>query len=122
MALVTRGRLSVQWVGEQAWDVIQQLADKGGWDPNTFSPNKSKQKVTATPKKARKTQRAVQKRKNDASNGEDEESGDGASQHDEEEVPVSTKVSSRGRKRKTEEVQDEPAERTGTRRSTRARK
>lgn len=32
MALVTRGRLSVQRVEEDTWGVIELLADKGGWD------------------------------------------------------------------------------------------
>ncbi|THH13287.1 hypothetical protein EW146_g6920, partial [Bondarzewia mesenterica] len=32
MALVNRGRLSVQRVEEDAWGVIEMLAEKGGWD------------------------------------------------------------------------------------------
>ena len=31
MALVSRGRLSVQRVERAAWDAIQKMADKGGW-------------------------------------------------------------------------------------------
>ena len=31
MALLNRGRLSVQRVERAAWDAIQTMADKGGW-------------------------------------------------------------------------------------------
>lgn len=31
MALLNRGRLSVQRVGQEAWDVIQTMGDRGGW-------------------------------------------------------------------------------------------
>lgn len=31
MDLVRRGRLSVQRVQRDAWDVVEQLAEKGGW-------------------------------------------------------------------------------------------
>lgn len=31
MDLVHRGRLSVQRVEPEAWDAIEQLAEKGGW-------------------------------------------------------------------------------------------
>ncbi|KAL1684886.1 PUA-like domain-containing protein [Schizophyllum commune] len=32
MALITRGRLSVQRVEESAWDTIRAMAEKGGWE------------------------------------------------------------------------------------------
>ncbi|KAI8982773.1 PUA-like domain-containing protein, partial [Trametes punicea] len=32
MALVTRGRLSVQRVEEETWRVIEELAERGGWE------------------------------------------------------------------------------------------
>src|SRR5271154_4398635 len=32
MPLVTRGRLSVQRVEKACWDIIEMLAEKGGWD------------------------------------------------------------------------------------------
>jgi hypothetical protein len=35
MALVTRGRLSVQRVTEASWGVISMLAEKGGWNEET---------------------------------------------------------------------------------------
>lgn len=118
MALVTRGRLSVQRVEHQTWEVIRQLADKGGWDCDAVSSKKSKPEAAATPKGGRKTRGVSSKGKRSDSN---KDSGNYSGQHDEEEVPVA-KVRGRGRKRKAEEVQDETAERTGLRRSTRAKK
>lgn len=47
MDLVTRGRLSVQRVGEDAWKAIEQLAEKGGWEDMDLRP-------TATVTKKRK--------------------------------------------------------------------
>ena len=121
MALVTRGRLSVQRVEKQTWEVIRQLADKGGWDCDAVSSKKTKPEAAATPKGGRKTRGVNSKGKRSDSNDEDKDSGNNSGQHDEEEVPVA-KVRGRGRKRKAEEVQDETAERTELRRSTRAKK
>jgi hypothetical protein len=63
MDLVTRGRLSVQRVGGDAWKAIGQLAEKGGWEemdlrPKTTKKGKEKEsdgddpsKLKAAPKK-----------------------------------------------------------------------
>ena len=32
MALVNRGRLSVQRIDEDAWEIIQNMAERGGWE------------------------------------------------------------------------------------------
>jgi len=40
MALVRRGRLSVQRVQPDAWDVISQLAKKGGWSEDVAKGKK----------------------------------------------------------------------------------
>lgn len=122
MALVTRGRLSVQRVEEQTWAVIQQLAEKGGWVSDASGSSKAKLKAAATPKKGRKTKGTTRKGKNAISDDQDKEPDDDSGQQGEEDELVATKVSGRHRKRKAEELQDEPAERIGTRRSTRARK
>ena len=46
MALVTRGRLSVQRVEEDTWGVIELLADKGGWDEGAgMKPKQRKPKT-----------------------------------------------------------------------------
>ena len=50
MALINRGRLSVQPVEVEAWDTITRLADIGGWDEDA-------------PGKAPSTDKKPQKRK-----------------------------------------------------------
>ncbi len=54
MDLVTRGRLSVQRVEEDAWKAIVLLAEKGGW-----------QELDLKPKPKKGTKNEVKKRKND---------------------------------------------------------
>ena len=45
MPLVTRGRLSVQSVGDLAWNAVQLLAQNGGWDDGeTVKRSRSKSK------------------------------------------------------------------------------
>jgi hypothetical protein len=40
MDLVTRGRLSVQRVGEDAWAAIVLMAENGGWEELNMKPKK----------------------------------------------------------------------------------
>ena len=40
MDLVRRGRLSVQRVRPDAWDVIERLAEKGGWSEDVAKGKK----------------------------------------------------------------------------------
>ena len=40
MDLVTRGRLSVQRVGEDAWAAIELMAENGGWEELNMKPKK----------------------------------------------------------------------------------
>jgi hypothetical protein len=42
MDLVRRGRLSVQRVQPEAWEVIKQMAEKGGWTEETKSNRRAK--------------------------------------------------------------------------------
>jgi hypothetical protein len=42
MELVRRGRLSVQRVQPEAWEVIKQMAEKGGWADETKRNGRSK--------------------------------------------------------------------------------
>jgi hypothetical protein len=44
MALVHRGRLSVQRVQTEAWNVIEQMAEKGGWNEEEVLKGKGKRK------------------------------------------------------------------------------
>ncbi|KAI0772587.1 PUA-like domain-containing protein [Irpex lacteus] len=46
MALVTRGRLSVQRVEEAAWGIIELLAEKGGWDDGAEKKPKQRKPKT----------------------------------------------------------------------------
>lgn len=41
MPLITRGRLSVQRVSAECWEVIRTMADKGGWDNISFEKKKA---------------------------------------------------------------------------------
>ena len=40
MDLVTRGRLSVQRVGDDAWAAIESMAENGGWEELDMKPKK----------------------------------------------------------------------------------
>ena len=42
MDLVRRGRLSVQRVQPEAWEVIKQMAEKGGWTDETTGNGRAK--------------------------------------------------------------------------------
>ena len=44
MALLNRGRLSVQRVEQAAWDAIQTMAEKGGWDEEQAKKTKGRKK------------------------------------------------------------------------------
>ncbi|KAF9480198.1 DUF55-domain-containing protein [Pholiota conissans] len=128
MDLVTRGRLSVQRVQEDAWTAIGQLAERGGWKEPESRPKKGSTKRSkasandddtqaedkaALPKKsARKAKAAPQKV---------EEGEDGSGEGDEGEKQTKEK-SGKGGKRKREDVLETSAESAGLRRSTRARK
>ncbi|KAI5114659.1 hypothetical protein M0805_007770, partial [Coniferiporia weirii] len=55
MALVNRGRLSVQPVEEDAWAAVQLLAERGGWDeeaPGTGTKSRKNAKKGGTAKSA----------------------------------------------------------------------
>jgi len=47
MVLVTRGRLSVQRVQEDAWRAIEQLSEKGGWKEPATKPKKTAKQPSA---------------------------------------------------------------------------
>ncbi|KAK1225307.1 hypothetical protein PQX77_011725 [Marasmius sp. AFHP31] len=93
MDLVTRGRLSVQGVDENAWETIGLLADKGGWDglpldkkPSTSTPKASASasatpaKRTATPRTKRASAptsgKAVKSKKKAKDESDNEDEGD----------------------------------------------
>lgn len=104
MALVNRGRLSVQRVEEDTWNVIEQLAEKGGWEEGASAPKRA-------PKG--KTVKA----------GDGPAKGDGGtdkSKDDDEGRASDSKPKATGRKRKIDD--DVQTATPAVRRSTRAKK
>lgn len=105
MALVSRGRLSVQKVEEKTWDIIQQLGEKGGWDET--KDKRVKTKPTAKGKPA---------------------AGKKGSRTDDDDPPIVDRktyqpdAKSASRKRKAEDVDAGDTAPVAVRRSTRARK
>lgn len=61
MDLVRRGRLSVQRVQPEAWEVIEQMAEKGGWTEET--------KGNGRAKKSREETSVIGKRTNEEGTG-----------------------------------------------------
>ena len=52
MALLNRGRLSVQPVEEEAYTVVQKLAETGGWEDDVGKTSKGKKKDDTHAKKS----------------------------------------------------------------------
>lgn len=116
MDLVTRGRLSVQRVGEGAWNAIGLLAEKGGWEEMDLRPKKSvktKAKPPATERKVKTPTKYVERDKNE----DDEEAEETEDEEDEE---PGRKYTTSKRKRKATDAGDEDFIET-PRRSTRRR-
>ena len=110
MALVTRGRLSVQRVEEETWNVIVQLAEQGGWDEGGVS----KQKTNAKAKPSVRGRKKASAKEEEG--GEEDRQSEGTQGKD----AVAAKPSQSGRrKRKAEEA--DVAE-SKPRRSTRAKR
>ena len=128
---MTRGRLSVQRVGEGAWNAIGLLAEKGGWEEMDLRPKKPvkrisssagnakessrtpKAKPPATERKGKTQTKYVERDKNE----DDEEAEDTEGEEDEE---PSRKYTTSKRKRKATDEGDEDFIET-PRRSTRRR-
>ncbi|KAJ3751867.1 DUF55-domain-containing protein, partial [Lentinula raphanica] len=148
MDLINRGRLSVQRVEKPAWDAIEQLAERGGWDETMLGKGKGKGKGKSKGVKSSKGKRSGSKepaksmkktrnsRKQEDDGIEEEEEGrrieDGVESEnraenirdsgDNEESPPS-KVTSGGRDRKRKAAVSEHSseERPATRARTRRR-
>ena len=107
MPLITRGRLSVQRVPEKCWNVIQMMADKGGWDNMSFE----KKKPSKTRQPVDETRPTTSYQKSEHLAGQHDEGG-GASQDDAREdsgavpLPRQANVKS-GRKRKVSTSENE---------------
>ena len=108
MALVNRGRLSVQPVEETTYGIMQLLADRGGWEDMNTKPTAKR----SSDKPAAKKQ-ATRKSKGKKSGADiDEETSD----TNEAEPSI---VKSKGRKRKATETEEDTDNTRATRRSTR---
>jgi hypothetical protein len=115
MALVNSGRLSVQPVNEEAWGVIEMMAEKGGWDGMNIDKRKAKTvKANDESKKATKGRATGKGKRKDRK--EEEEDHD-VTNDDSGNSAINS--STAGRKRK---VSDGGEAANNRRRSTRARK
>ncbi|EKM80002.1 hypothetical protein AGABI1DRAFT_127681 [Agaricus bisporus var. burnettii JB137-S8] len=121
MNLVTRGRLSVQRVDSNAWNIIQLLAAKGGWEEMDLKPKKSSHTKMVKPKSRIGEVKAGKKK--EVEQGIEEESPLSSLDSDEEGKPDIAAVQSRGtasRKRKAP-ADEQPHDAEGLRRSGRRR-
>ncbi|CAA7270952.1 unnamed protein product [Cyclocybe aegerita] len=97
MDLVTRGRLSVQRVGEDAWEAIQFLAEKGGWDELDMNPKKkppakrkAKEKDSEDGSKAKREKKETKrKRKIEEEDGDEHDEAEFSNLSDEEKPSTS---------------------------------
>lgn len=126
MDLVTRGRLSVQRVGEDAWAAIELMAENGGWEELDLKPKKKgvKSKVsTSNVDKSEKREKPsttklgkVNPQEKDRTHNNEDKS------EDEQRDQVHIANSSIKRKRGTDYTDVDIGERHGLRRSNRAKK
>ncbi|KDR84260.1 hypothetical protein GALMADRAFT_236963 [Galerina marginata CBS 339.88] len=116
MNLVTRGRLSVQRVGEDAWNAIGLLAEKGGWEEMDLKPSKKGKEKKAAAATAPKSKPAAT-RKKEESQSEDDAGDEGGS-----EAKKSTGKAATAKRKRAAAEKEDVGEREGLRRSTRVRK
>lgn len=130
MDLVTRGRLSVQRVGEDAWAAIELMANNGGWEELNVNPKKSgkvksstssvdKQRKEESPGKSSSTTKLKPQEKEGNHDNEAEPKGEGR----DEEVHIANASTKRKRGTAFTDVDiRDTEERSGLRRSNRARR
>ncbi|KAF8740145.1 hypothetical protein AX14_008557 [Amanita brunnescens Koide BX004] len=109
MDLVTRGRLSVQRVSEEAWTAIEQLAERGGWDDASL-------KKRAPKAKSARKKSAKDRELGEPSAATEEERADRPSQT---ETQKSTKKRKRKKAATSDEDEDEKEEARPQRKSLR---
>lgn len=122
MALVTRGRLSVQRVDEVTWKVVEKLAERGGWVEAAAKAGKGKTAAKLESKAKGRPKAQRKKASEDASEEPEDDPAEGAVTEADQPVPGpaggTTPKNQRGRKRKVSDAEVDPI----PRRSTRARK
>ncbi|GJE87441.1 EVE domain-containing protein [Phanerochaete sordida] len=114
MALINRGRLSVQRVEDEAWSVIEKLASTGGWEDEAVK--KGKKSGSDKSNAVKKGQSSGMKAKTATKNG-GEDSGVAGDIPDEAREDKPKKPAAKKRK-----AEDETSEAQPLRRSTRTRK
>lgn len=120
MALITRGRLSVQPVEEQTFAIIEKLAETGGWGDDTVKGKgkKTGDHAAVSTKSAGKSKKQLDDKLAAASDEGDDESDDKQEAAVDDGKLAKASQKSAGRKRKAvDEAASEPL-----RRSTRTRK
>lgn len=114
MALLNRGRLSVQPVEEDAFTVIQKLAETGGWEDDLSKGGRGRKKDGSpgtTTRRGKKSEKLADQQREGMN-----EMNDG------EEVEAKSSHKSKGTKRKATDEGPGTSESVPLRRSTRSRK
>lgn len=117
MALINRGRLSVQRVEEKTWSVIEKLAGSGGWEDESVKKGRKEgtgetDKGKARPGRAAKTKAGAGDKDVEGGQSEDDKAND--------EGPKTSTARNSTRKRKAEDGGASNVQ--PLRRSTRSRK
>jgi len=121
MALVTRGRLSVQRVDEKTWGVIETLAEKGGWEEAGTGAKTGRATKAKKPQPRIATKAKRKRAKEDDEDSADSEARDLDEPDGEQKSTTAQRASGRKRKARDVEMEGEVTE-AGIRRSTRSRK
>ena len=120
---MTRGRLSVQRVGEDAWAAIELMAENGGWEELDMKPKKKKDvKLKGSTSNVDKSEKASTTTK---LGKEKDRTHDNEGKSEDDQVQTIANSSSIKRKRGTAYTDvdvDDTGERHGLRRSNRAKK
>lgn len=121
MALVTRGRLSVQRVEEKTYNVLMQMGERGGWDES--GPTKPGKAAAAgkkpVKKKGRKRTVAKEDEDEDQSDDGDEDAAEETRKNASEDTIPEQK--NRGKKRKAAEADEDECSKP-SRRSARTKR
>ena len=126
MDLVTRGRLSVQRVGEDAWAAIELLAENGGWEELDVKPKKKGVKLkgsTSNVDKPEKGEKPSTTKLGKVNPQEKDRTHDIEDQSKDDQVHIANSSIKRKRETAYTDVEfDDTGERDGVRRSNRAKK
>jgi hypothetical protein len=124
MDLVTRGRLSVQRVGEDAWAAIELMAENGGWEELDMKPKKKGVKLkgsTSNVDKSEKGAKPSTTKLGKVNPQEKDRTLDNEDRSNDDQVANSSIKRKRGTAYTDVDI-DDTGERNGLRRSNRAKK